>query len=292
MIVAINPSQTQTRQREVILRVVMCNFALAVLELGIGLAGYSKLILVDGIFAFVNGMMLLLMWPGHEIENRECDDRHPYGYGKILFVIAFVVGILFLVVSIYMYSYALNSMVWDELHLSYSAALMVGVISLAGNIAMYKFLKHEGSLQPHGVLTWNAFNNLIAAFAAFMIIIFTVLSSVGLVVMERVGVIVMSAIMLGLSLRILFKSSAGIMDRAPSRQIMECIRASAEKVQGVGRIIEIKARHVGTYMHVDLSFVPEKDATLREANEVAHRVEINVARAIPFMGKEINAVVV
>lgn len=82
------------------------------------------------------------------------------------------------------------------------------------------------------------------------------------------------------------------MDRAPSRKIMELIRVSAEQVRGVAKILEIKARHIGTYIHVDVALILEQDVTMREANEVAHRVETSVAHAIPFLSKEINAVIV
>ena len=292
MIVASNPSRNHERQREIILRVAMSNFVLAILQLGIGVAGYSKLMIMGGIVAFANGMMLLIMWPGYEMENRERDERHPYGYGKVLFAIAFIVGVLFLVISVYMYSYSQTNMDWEEIHRSNSAVVMVSVIAFAANLAMFHFLKKEGVPQPNGILAWNALNNLMTAIVSILILICIILSSLGLFYMEKVGAMVISAILFCLSLRMLFNSSGGIMDRAPSRKIMELIRASAEQVRGVAKILEIKARHIGTYIHVDVALIIEQDVTMREANEVAHRVETSVAHAIPFFSKEINALIV
>ncbi len=292
MIVASNPCRDQERRREVILRVTMSNFVLAILQLAIGLAGYSKLMIMGGIVAFANGMMLIVMWPGHEMENREHDEKHPYGYGKVLFVIAFIVGILFLVISVYMYSYTQTNMVWDELHRSNSAVVMVSVIAIAANLAIFHFLKKEGVPQPNGILSWNALNNLIASIVSGIILLCIILSSLGLFYMEKAGAIIISAMLFSLSLRMIFNSSAGIMDHAPSRKIMELIRASAEKVRGVAKIIEIKARHIGTYVYVDVCFIPDRDVTMREANEVAHQIETSVAKAIPFLSREINAIIV
>ncbi len=277
--------------KDVFLRALICDLALAVLKFCIGLFGYTKLILMDGIFSFACALVLLFMWLADSLERREYDERYPYGYGKILFLVSSIAGLVVLIAAISMFYYAVNLMTWLEIHRSHSGAMMAAVISIAANECLYRYMMDEGRRHSNSVISWNAVNNRINVLISSLVLVFVVLASIGFSFTERMGVVIISLIMFLASLRMLFRSFSGIMDRIPAREVLDRISAYARKVKGVKDIPRVKARYIGTFLHIDLHISVNESLSLGEAHRIAHDVEKRLIDKIPFT-KEANAIIV
>lgn len=274
----------------VFITVMIANLLLAALKLGVGIFGYTKLVLMDSILSFVNALLLFLMWHGNNVEEKDPDDKHPYGYGKAIFLISSVAGFAVLVIAIYMFFYSINNMVWSEIHRSHSGAMMVTVISMLGNEILYHYLMDESRRYSNSILAWNAGNNRINTLVSSLILIFILLASFGASYFERLGVMVISIIMFCVSLRILFKAFSGIMDKAPSDHILNQIRLYVANLKGVREVFDIKARYIGTLLQVDLCISVDEYISIKEADRIARDVEARLIDKISLI-KEVNAII-
>ncbi|MBF0252740.1 MAG: cation transporter [Candidatus Omnitrophica bacterium] len=278
------------KYREVFISGVIVNLALAMLKLSMGLFGYSKLILMDGMFAFSNAVMLFLMWQGDILEKRPPDDKHPYGYGKVLFLIAAVGGLIVLVISIYMFFYSLNSMDWLEIHRSHSGAMMAAIISIIANEALYRYLMDEGERHSNGTLLWNAYNNRLNVVVSVIVLVCLTFASLGAFYLERAGVGIISVIMFFLSLRILLAGFSGIMDKIPPKKMLNKIKYSVKKSDGVKEVLDIKARYIGSSMYMDIYISVDDDLSMNEADKISRAVELKVLKEIKEV-QEVNVVI-
>jgi len=276
--------------KEVFLRALICNLALAALKFGIGLFGYTKLILMDGIFSFACALVLLFMWLADSMEKRRYDERYPYGYGKILFLISSIAGLAVLIVAIYMFYYGVSRMTWLEIHRSHSGAMMAAVISIVANECLYRYLMDEGRRHSNIIISWNAVNNRIDVMISFLVLVFIVLAGLGFSFTERMGVVIISLIMFLASLRMLFRSFSGIMDKVPAREVLNRISAYARKVKGVKDVLRVKARYIGTFLHIDLYVSLDENLSMRQAHRIACDVENRLIDKIPFT-KEANVII-
>jgi len=266
------------------------NALLAAVKLAVGLLGCSKLVLMDGLFSLTNAVIFLLMWQGDILEKKRSSERHPYGYGKALFVIMFVVGLIALVVAIYMFFYSLTSIGWFDRYFPYLGAVMATVISIAGNEILYRYLSDSGRHYTNSIISWNAANNRFDVVISSMVLFFLIFSGLGAAHLERIGVVLMSMTIFCMSIRILFMALGGIMDKIPPEKILKQIKTCAGRFKGVKDILKVKARYIGTFLHIDLWIAVDEGLYMEAADKIAHDVEKRLIENVPFT-KEANVII-
>ena len=266
------------------------NLALAILKLGFVLLGGSKLVLMDGLFSLMAVAAFLIPWQAQVLEKRSADTRYPYGLGKLLFISMAVVGLLGLVIATHMLYYSLIIMTGIKLGGSYTLAIMVTFISIITNEALYRYLREKNKKSSNGMLVMSGRYNRIGAWISTFVLFLLILAGLGAGYLIRTGIAIISVVVLFVGLRMVFLGFAGIMDKVPSAKILERIKRCAQKVNEVKEIVNIKARYVGTLLHVDMWISVDDDLSMEQADEIACHVKVQLMEKIPF-AREVNIII-
>jgi cation diffusion facilitator family transporter len=266
------------------------NLTLAILKLGFILLGGSKLVLMDGLFSLMAAAAFLIPWQAQVLEKRSADTRYPYGLGKLLFISMAVVGLLGLVIATHMLYYSLIVMTGIKLGGSYTLAIMLTFISIIANEVLYRYLREKNKKSSNGMLIMSGRYNRIGAWISTFVLLLLILAGLGAGYLIRTGVAIISVVVLFVGLRMVFLGFAGIMDKVPSPKILERIKTCAHKVNNVKEIVNIKARYVGTLLHVDMWISVDDDLSMEQADEIARHVKVQLMEKIPF-AREVNIII-
>jgi len=269
---------------------VLGNLGLAVLKMGFGLFGGSRLVLMDGLFSFMSAAAFLLPWQAQVLEKKTTDMRYPYGLGKVLFISTTVVGLLGMVIGVHMLYYNLIVMTGLRMYGSYVGAVMVTIISIVANEAIYRYLMEESKKLSNTIIATSARYNRIDVWISCFILFLLFLIGLGAGYLERAGVAVISIIVLLVGLRMVFIGFAGIMDKVPPRKVLDRIRSCARKVKDVKDIVNIKARYVGTLLHIDMSIAIDEDLSMEHADQIARNVKTQLMGKMPSV-REVNVII-
>jgi len=269
---------------------VLANLAIAILKFGIASLGGSRLVLMDALFSFMAAAAFLIPWQAQVIEQKPHNEKYPYGLGKVLFISMVVGGFLGLVISIHMLFYSLVIMVGLQVHGLYSLAIMVTLISIITNEVLFRYLKEKNKSYSNTMLAISGRYNRIGAWISSFVMLFLILSYLGGAYLERIGVAIISIVVFFVALRMVFVGFAGIMDKVPSKRIMERIKACAQKVSQVKEIVNVKARHVGTLLHIDMWITVDDDLSMSEADKIVRHVKVQLMEKIPF-AREVNIII-
>jgi len=274
-----------------ILTGLLGNLALAVLKLGFVLQGGSKLVLMDGLFSLMAAAAFLIPWQAQVLEKRSGDARYPYGLGKILFISMAVVGLLGLVIAVHMLYYSMRIMTGTRLAGSYTLAVMLTLISIITNEVLYRYLREKNKKLSSGMLAMSGRYNRIGAWISTFVLLLLILTGLGAGYLIRVGIAIVSVVVLLVGLRMVSLGFAGIMDKVPSTKILERIRACVQKVSEVKDIVNIKARYIGTLLHIDMWISVDNDLSMEQADRIARHVKIQLMEKIPS-AREVNIIIV
>jgi len=269
---------------------VLANLAIAILKFGITSLGGSRLVLMDGLFSFMAVAAFLIPWQAQVIEQKPHNEKYPYGLGKVLFISMVVVGFLGLVISIHMLYYSLVVMVGLQVRGLYSLAIMVTLISIITNEVLFRYLKEKSKSCPNTMLAISGRYNRIGAWISSFVLLVLILSYLGGAYLERIGVAIISIVVFFVGLRLVFLGFSGIMDKVPSQKIMKRIKACAQKVSQVKEIVNIKARHVGTLLHIDIWINVDDDLDMNQADRIARYVKVQLMEKIPS-AREVNVII-
>lgn len=266
------------------------NLVLGVFKLGFGLFAYNRLVLMDGLFSLVAAAASLLPWQAELLEKRLPDDRHPYGLGKILFLSMAGVGTLGLIVGVHMFVYSLTIVGWLRAHPSRIMALMVTAISILANEVLYRYLMDKGRNYANGMIATAARYNRVGVWISCFVLILLILPLLGVTAVETPGVAIISLIVFIVGLKMVYNGFAGIMDKAPPKNVMEAIRACADRISDVKDVVSINARYVGTLLYVDMSVAVDESIDMKRAHAIAQDVKMRLIRRIPS-AKEVNVII-
>jgi cation diffusion facilitator family transporter len=266
------------------------NLALAILKIGFVLLGGSKLVLMDGLFSLMVVSAFLIPWQALVLEKKIGDSRYPYGLGKILFISMTVVGLLGLVISSHMLYYSLTIMTGAKLGGSYTLGVMVTLISIITNEVLYRYLREKNQKTSNGMLAMSGLYNRYGAWISTFVLMLLILAGLGAGYLIRTGIAIICVVVFFVGLRMIFYGFAGIMDKVPSERIMERIKSCAEKVSNVKEIINVKARYIGTLLHIDMWISVDDDLSMEQADKIARQVKVQLIEKIPF-AREVNIII-
>ena len=245
---------------------------------------------MDGLFSFMAAAAFLIPWQAQVIEKKTHDEKYPYGLGKVLFISMAVVGFLGLVISVHMLYYSLVIMGRVRMYGLYTLAIMVTLISIITNEVLFRYLKEKSKNFSNTMLVLSARYNRIGAWISSFVLLLLILAYLGATYLERIGVAIISIVVFFVGLRLVFVGFAGIMDKVPSQKIMERIRACVQKVNEVKDIVNIKARYVGTLLHIDMWITVDDDLDMNQADRIARHVKVQLMEKIPF-AREVNVII-
>ena len=98
---------------------------------------------------------------------------------------------------------------------------------------------------------------------------------------DKLAAIVAAAIIAFNGWRLLRPAVNELMDRVPSREVVERIRQTGQAVPGVDRIEKCLVRQMGHQYYVDLHVEVDPQMTVQHSHEIAHDVKDRIRSGIP-----------
>ncbi|MCK4782660.1 MAG: hypothetical protein KAV87_02835, partial [Desulfobacteraceae bacterium] len=163
-------------------------------------------------------------------------------------------------------------------------------ISIITNEVLYRYLREKNKESSNGMLTMSGRYNRYGAWISTFVLFLLILAGLGAGYLIRTGIAIISIAVFFVGLRMVFLGLAGIMDKMPSPAILERIRVCTQKVSEVREIVKIKARYVGTLLHVDMWISLDDDLSMEQADKIARHVKVRLMEKIPF-AREVNIII-
>ena len=80
------------------------------------------------------------------------------------------------------------------------------------------------------------------------------------------------------------------MDKVPPRKLLDRIRACASKVKDVKDVVNIKARYIGTLLHIDLSIAVDDNVSMEHADRIARNVKRQLIEQVA-LARDVNVII-
>lgn len=78
---------------------IVVNLLLLVIKLTVGIISRSTSMLADAIHSIEDSFCSILSYIGAKISSKDCDDLHPYGFGKVEYVFSLIISIIMILAS-------------------------------------------------------------------------------------------------------------------------------------------------------------------------------------------------
>ncbi|MFN2420162.1 MAG: cation diffusion facilitator family transporter [Gemmatimonadota bacterium] len=254
----------------------------------IGIAGNATLFAVKTAVAVMSGSIALLsdafnslvdvvasiaIYWSVQVSHREPDADHPFGHHRAETIAALGVAIFTAILGFEIGRAAVERLIDGPAPIR-AAAWAVGalVLSMAGNLALARYLRRRGTALESPAILANAFeceNDIWASLAALVGVVGAILGWPAIDPM--MGIVVGGWIVWG-GYRFGRQNIDYLMGKSPAREMIERIRATALAVPGVRGLHDVRAHYVGHHVHVELHIEVDQELRTRQSHDVAGAV--------------------
>lgn len=259
------------------------NVVLTAAKLITGILGHSHALIADAVESLADIFSSLVVWRALVVAAVPADEDHPYGHGKAEPLAAAVVSGMLLLAALWIAVTALGEIRHPHLAPApYTLLVLVGVIAIKEGLFRF-VLRESAAVESSAVQTdaWHHRSDAITSLAAFIGISVSLLGGKGYEAADDVAAVAAALVIAWNGWRLLRPAMNELMDRSPSREILDRIRRVAEAAPGVEAVEKCMARKMGHQYYVDMHVQVDPKMTVERSHEIAHGVKDQVRSQFP-----------
>ena len=250
-----------------------------IVEVFVGLFSLSLALVADGVQSFADAIVSLIVWIGVRISQKAPDGKFHFGYYRVenfsSIIAAFVLSISggFILYESYLGLLHPRAIVNAELALA--TALIATAI--AGGILIFKTrsAKRYDSLAIKAD-AFNSTKDVLTSATAFVSIVLS--KYLNIQATNSVGGIIIALFVFSVAYSVIRESSLVLMDACQCSDIISDVERTVKSIKHVKGVHDIRMRKLGPYLVGDMHIVVDGDMSVREADQVATRVEEEVKK--------------
>jgi len=260
------------------------NAILMVMKLAAGHFGHSEAVFADGVESACDFVAIGMTIVALKVGRKPFDEDHPYGHGKVESLAANLVSIIIAATG----AWILYGAVATVLAGAYEAPALIAVLAAGATIvikeSLYRYSVRIGSALQSPALLAIAKDHRKDAVTSVATLVGVGGAYLGIKVMDPVAAGLTSLFIFHIGYQT-FKSSAHeLMDGIPDQELIDAIAALAAGVEGVESVHEIRARHSGQFIIVDLKLDMPPEMTVRQSHNIATEVKELIFEQFPNVG--------
>jgi cation diffusion facilitator family transporter len=277
----------ETRYEEadkVTIQSILWNIFLTIIKIFAGIFGKSSAMISDGLHSASDIISSVGVLIGNKIAKTPNDKEHNYGHEKAETLVSFLLSILLIIVSLKIGWGALQSLFnLDSVQVPTALPLIVSIISIGIKEYQYRItIRIANRINSPSLKAdaWHHRSDALSSIAAFIGIGGAML---GFKALDPIASIVVALFVAKVGFDILKDSTNELMDYSIDDEQEEQIRKIAEKIDGVINLGELRTRKHGAMAYVDLTICVNKDLTVLEGHELAHKIEKYIINEMKFV---------
>jgi cation diffusion facilitator family transporter len=262
---------------------ILVSSILAVIKGVAGFLGNSYALIADAIESttdiFTSCMLLLgLRWSA-----RPADEDHPYGHGKAEAVISIGIALILCIAAVVIaYKSVRNIIVPHKTPEPYT--LVVLILVIITKEVLYRFVLRTAHETNSDALRADAFHHrsdAITSAAAFIGITIGIIGGDGYEVADDYAALFASAVIL-INAYLIFRPALGeLLDEDLDPRLTAEVKRLASEVDQVLNVEKCLIRKMGVFKFADLHVWVNRDLTVVQGHEIAHRVKDHIIAHLP-----------
>ncbi len=265
---------------------LVTNTVLMLLKGFVGLVSGSQALVADAMYSAKDVVTSFLVIIGLKVSSKPLDREHPYGHGKIEFVLSMFISIIFMAVTVYLMFHSVQILLDVSLHRTpHLIALWTALLSIAINVVMYFFSRcvvievnspmvrtlakhHHADASASGLVALG----IIGAYYLAMPWIDTVIALLETLHLMYIGY------------DVFLDAYRGLMDKNTDKKMLARIKRIALATDGVAGVNKLRARQIGQEVSIEITIFVSPMLSVDEAYSITTLVQDSLSKKVDHIG--------
>jgi cation diffusion facilitator family transporter len=281
--IVVEGSSALARGRRIAAISIGANLALSAAAIVVGRLAGSTSAVAAGVEFAGDVLAAAFVYAGFRIAARPADSGHPYGHGRAEILTGLVLGVVLVLAGVSIATQSLRAYAAVHPPPSIEAVWpLIAAVAVKGALVNVKY--RVGRRIRSAALTadaWNDAVDIVSACAALTALGLTLYDPSRFLAADHFGGFAVGVIVIATGVRVTRDTSLELMDTMPDAQLMDTIRASAQRVGEVRGVEKCFARKTGLRYHVDLHLEVDPQTSVADGHAIAERVRQRIRRDVP-----------
>ena len=274
--------QTQRQQAQRInIVTAIADALLGLVKISIGTATASGALVADGIHSLADLFTDLMVMVATHFGRQAPDKQHPYGHGRIETMASLALGILLIAIA--------AIMGWDSLLALFQphpstigyAAFGITVLALLVKEAIFHWTIRVAREQHSPLLEASAWHSRSDSLSSLIVLVGLIGGVFGVHWLDPLAALLVSFLVGRIGAETLWQASRELIDTTLSDDEIASVRKSALSISELRDIHDLRARHVGATICLDVHLLVDDDLSASEAHEIGNAVVSAIRRDHP-----------
>jgi cation diffusion facilitator family transporter len=245
---------------------------LAVLKGFAGMVGGSHALIADGLHSAADVIISLAILASLRIGEKEPDRNHSYGYGKVEFIAGSIVTVVLMIALVFLFKDAVEEMNLTICIRPRVIALFAALVSIAVSALLFRLNSCAGRELKSPTHAANAVHNRYDMYISAVVLAGILGAMAGIKLSDPLAVIIVGVVMIKTFIEILTRGYAGLMDTSFPLDVKQEILDTVTEVNGVDKVLSIKARCLGQKFWIDLCVEVNASLTVSESYTISETI--------------------
>ena len=250
----------------------------------IGILNNSKALIAASLCSGIDIATALTIILGLKLSGKPIDLKHPYGHGKVEFIVVGGVSLLLISSALILFFTSAKSIYHGEPGPDQWLTLAAAMVAAVVNEIKYRYANCVGKHFNSPAIKSHAEHARVDAVSSAAVGIGVICAKGGLHFVDPLIAIFEIGHILKASFKMLINSIKSLMDVAlPEHKTTE-VKNMISKVDGVRGINYLIARQIGQHIWIELSIFIDPDITIYEGKNIAESVKTNIVNNLDYIG--------
>lgn len=269
-------SETQNKKavtRRVTLLGAGINTLLTIAQLIGGFLTGSQALIADG-FHTLSDLVSdgVVLFASHHA-NKEADEEHPYGHGRIETAATVVLGLILAGVAVGIFMRAWERLFSDEILLApHPWALAFAVLAIVAKESLYHYTLRAAKRVRSKLLEANAWHHRSDVVSSVVVLLGIGGAQIGFTRLDSVAALVVAVMILYMAGRMILDSTSELVDTGMEPEQAEAVRQFIDNLPGVVSVHMLRTRLVGGQVFADAHIQVQSHISVSEGHHVAEFV--------------------
>lgn len=249
------------------------NAVLMVLKFIVGYFGHSTALLADGVESAGDFIIILSAGIAIRIGKRPLDYKHPYGHGKAEGIAALFSSLVICASGVGLLIQIGLSLLADAPHTPHILAVVIAALTIVVKEILYGITRRIARQTGSPAVSALALDHHKDALTSIATLLGAASAYAGWPPGDPLAAAFTSIFIFRLAAKTALQATHDLMDGQLSRSFLNAVSEIAASVPGVHKVHEIRARHSGPSVIIDLKLEMDPHMTVKESHDIAHQVK-------------------
>lgn len=258
----------------VLIKSLIVNTILVILKIIFGFVGSSSALIADGFHSLSDLTTDVISIIGLKAATRKSDKKHPYGHGKIEYLLCILIGI----VIIFLGGTLIIESFTKENNAPKTIVMIITIITILTKYLIAKYISKKGEFLNSSILTASGEESLADVYSSIVVLISYFISQ-RYPYADKIATIIIAVLIISTGLKILKENISSILDEKESNpEVIEQIKKIINEQKQIIKYHNLRLIKFGSYYKCELTIFIDGNQTIVNSNNLVETLKKEITK--------------